>query len=63
MISKHIHGCFMSMDYRIVGNFEGENFRKLVKNTIFAEKTFADCSLCCTKGRHAPKFHGVNFHK
>jgi len=45
MISKHIHGCFMSMDYRIVGNFEGENFRKLVKNTIFAEKTFADCSL------------------
>ena len=25
--------------------FEGENFRKLVKNTIFTEKTFTDCLL------------------
>ena len=25
--------------------FEGENFRELVKNTTFAEKTYADCSL------------------
>ena len=25
--------------------FEGENFGKLVKNTIFTEKTFADCLL------------------
>ena len=25
--------------------FKGENFRKLVKNMIFAEKTFADFSL------------------
>jgi len=25
--------------------FEGENFGKLVKNTIFTKKTFADCLL------------------
>ena len=25
--------------------FEGENFRKLVKKTMFTEKTFVDCSL------------------
>ena len=28
----------------------------MVKNTIFAEKTFADCSLCCVKERHGPNF-------
>ena len=31
--------------YRKVGNFWGKFFCKLVKNTIFAEKTFTDCSL------------------
>ena len=41
--------------------FEGENFRELVKNTILAEKTFADCSLRHTEGRHTPNFRGENF--
>jgi len=47
--------------------FEGEKFRGLVKNTIFAEKTFADCArLCRAKGHHASKFRGetiANSHK
>ena len=29
----------------VILTFEGENFHKLVTNTIFGEKTFADCSL------------------
>ena len=42
--------------------FEGENFRKLVKNTIFAEKTFADClAFAAPKGATPPKFLRGNF--
>ena len=41
--------------------FEGENFCELVKNTIFTEKTFVDCSLVPCQGRHAPIFHGENY--
>ena len=33
--------------------FEGENFCELVKNTIFTEKTFTDCSLGpCQRTQH-----------
>ena len=39
-----MHAAFLDY-YRIVGNFQGELFRELVKNTIFTEKTFTDCSL------------------
>ena len=31
--------------YHIAETFEGENFHELVKNRIFAEKPFVDCSL------------------
>ena len=31
--------------YRIVGNFRGRKLAQIGENTIFAEKTFADCSL------------------
>ena len=35
--------------------FEGENFHKLVKNTIFVEKTFMDCSLLPYQRTPCPK--------
>ena len=43
----------------------GENVRKLVENKIFAEKTFADCSLVLpiVPLEDALKFHGENFRK
>ena len=45
---------------------EGENFRELVKNMIFTEKTFADCSLVLRQRCHTPKFCGekqrISFH-
>ena len=34
-----------SVYYCILGNFQGENCHKLVKNTNFVEKTYTDCSL------------------
>ena len=40
---------------------EVENFRKLVKNMIFVEKTFVDCSLLPCHGCIVPKFCGENF--
>ena len=43
--------------------FQGENFRKLVKKTIFAEKTFADCLLVSCQRCHTPKFCRENFLK
>ena len=39
----------------IAGNFEGENFRELVKNTIFTEKTFTDCSLLPRRKTASPQ--------
>ena len=41
--------------------FMGENFCKLVKNTIFAEKMSLIARFCCAKGCYAPKFHGKAF--
>ena len=44
----HIHESYEPKGfacYRIVGNFRGKIFYELVKNTIFVEKTFTDCSL------------------
>ena len=41
--------------------FMGENFCKLVKNTIFAEKMSLIARFCCAKGCYAPKFHGKTF--
>ena len=43
-------------NYRIVGNF-----RKFVKNTIFTEKTFADCSLLLRQKSHTPNFAEKTF--
>ena len=43
--------------------FEGENFRELVKNTTFAKKTYADCSLLLHQHMPPPKFRGENFHE
>ena len=34
----------------------GKTFCELVKDTIFAGKTFMDCLLCRAKGCHAPNF-------
>ena len=36
-------------DISYSGTFAGENFRELVENTIFTEKTFMDCSLVSAK--------------
>ena len=38
--------------------FERENIRELVKNTILAEKTFADIRLCPNERTHAPEYNG-----
>ena len=38
------------------GTFKGENFRELVKNMIFLEKTFTDCSLLPCQRTPRPKF-------
>ena len=35
-----------------------KTFCELVKNTIFVEKTFADCLVLQHQRCHAPKFHG-----
>ena len=32
--------------YRIAGNFQGRKLSRIGENTIFADITFADCSLC-----------------
>ena len=55
-VHKHVQYC-------IVGNFEGEKFRELMKSMTFAEKTFADCWLLpCQRTPH-PKFYGENVHE
>ena len=41
---------------------EGANFRELLKNTIFAEKTSMDCSLLPCQMTPRPKFRRENFH-
>ena len=46
-----------------MGNFEGENFHELVKNTIFTEKTFADCSLVLRQRTPRPQIRGQSFRK
>ena len=43
--------------------FKGGNFYKLVEDTIFAEKTFADCLLVQPTKHHAPKVRRENFHE
>ena len=44
-------------------NFGGRKLGQLKKNTIFTEKTHAECSLLPRQGSHAPKFCGKNFTK
>ena len=47
--------------YRIVGNFRGRKLSRIGENTIFAEKTFADCSLLqCQRTPH-PNFAEKTF--
>ena len=43
--------------YRTAITFEGENFHEFVKNTIYAEKTLADCS----QEHHTPNFAEKTF--
>ena len=63
MIPSHAYYCNLPntilslIEYRIA-----ENLREFVKNMVFAEKTFADCSLLPCKRMPHPKFHGQNFH-
>ena len=58
LIQASSHNCIRDgYCYRIVGTFERENFHELVKNTIFTEKTFADCSLLLHQRTPHPKFH------
>ena len=47
----------VKITYHTVITFEGENFRKFVKNTIYAEKTLADCS----QEHHTPNFMEKTF--
>ena len=49
--------------YRIAETFEGEDFRKLMKNTIFAEKTVTNCSLLPCQGCYTSKFLGRKLHE
>ena len=44
-----------------MGNFRGRKLSRNGENTIFTEKTFADCSLCHTKGHHAPNYTEKTF--
>ena len=48
------------LQIRIAGRFRGRK-RELVKDTIFVEKTFADCLLCHAKGCHTPNFAEKTF--
>ena len=43
------------------GNFQGRKLSRIGENTIFAEKTFADCSLLPCQRTPRPKFCGENF--
>ena len=66
VIQAHIVGNFRGRKLSRIGekyDFRGENVRELVKNMIFVEETFADCSPVLRQGRHAPKFRGENFRK
>ena len=47
--------------YHIAGTFKRENFCELVKNTIFVEKTCADCSPAPSQRTPRPKVRGENF--
>ena len=47
----------VKITYHTVITFEGENFRKFVKNTIYAEETLADCS----QEHHTPNFMEKTF--
>ena len=54
------HGSF-SLDSTVQwGSFKGENFCEFVKNMIFAEKTFVDCSLLPCQRMPRLKFCGEN---
>ena len=44
-------------------NFGGRKLGELMKNTIFAKKSRAECSLLPRQGCHAPKFRGKKFHE
>ena len=44
------------VEYHIVGNFRGRKLSRIGENTIFAEKTFAGCSLLQHQRCHAPNF-------
>ena len=47
--------------YRIAENFWGRKLSRIGENTIFAEKTFTDCSLLQHQRTPRPKFCGENF--
>ena len=47
--------------YRTAETFEVENFREVMKNTIFVEKTLVDCLLLPRQRCYAPKFRGEIF--
>ena len=47
--------------YRIVGNFRGRKLSRIGENTIFAEKTFADCSLLQRQKMPRPNFAEKTF--
>ena len=47
----------------VARTYEGENFRKLVKNTIFTEKTFTIARLCREKDTTSPNFAEKTFAK
>ena len=47
--------------YHIAGNFRGRKLSRIGENTIFAEKTFADCSLLQRQRTPPPKFRGEKY--
>ena len=52
---RYTHPFYHTVRYTVWWEtFEGKT--KLVKNTIFAEKTFADCSLAVPKNTTPPNF-------
>ena len=54
-----VDSCFkQSQDYRMVGNFWGRKLSRIGENTIFADKTFADCSLLPRQRMPRTKFFG-----
>ena len=53
----------LQVRYHIAGNFRKRKLSRIGEKYNLCGESFVNCSLCCAKGCHTPKFHRENFRK